>query len=183
MKAIVWEVLGLNDARDCIKDPSIGKCALAAMSILPVGKLKALKSLGKIDDIVEATRVGKLAKCVKPLGRSLTRSAPVPCVPWITGKLPAAEETGLNETLAHLDAGTVPSGPTATKWGTKFKNWSGDLPGAKGPNSPYKEYRVANPYGDSAGALRIVKNTDTGETYYTWTHYGDSGNPPFVQIR
>ncbi|MFJ2186327.1 ribonuclease domain-containing protein [Streptomyces anulatus] len=184
MKEIVWEVLGLNDAKDCAKDPSLGKCAIAAMAFLPIGKLKALKSLDKVDEIIEATRVGKVAKCAKPLSRSLARSAPAgPCVPWVSGKLPAAEEAGLNDTLAHLDAGTVPSGPTATKWGTKFKNWSNDLPGDKGPNSPYREYRVANPYGNGAGALRVVKNTQTGDTYYTWTHYGDSENPPFVRIR
>ncbi|MGW6486253.1 ribonuclease domain-containing protein [Streptomyces sp. NPDC055056] len=183
MKELAWEFLGLNDAKDCIKNPTVGKCALATMSFLPVGKIKALKSLEKVDDIVEATRVGKLAKCTKSLGRSLARSAPIPCVPWISGKLPVAEEAGLNDTLAHLDAGTVPTGPTATKWGTKFKNWAGDLPGAKGQNSPYAEYRVANPYGNGAGALRVVKNTQAGETYYTWTHYGDSGSPAFVRIR
>jgi hypothetical protein len=37
-------------------------------------------------------------------------------IPWVTGKLPAAEEAALYDTLAHIDAGTVPTGPTAAKW-------------------------------------------------------------------
>ncbi|MGC5033947.1 ribonuclease domain-containing protein [Micromonospora sp. DT229] len=107
-----------------------------------------------------------------------------PTVPWITGKLPAAEDAALNRTLAQIDAGTVPTGPTAKKWGTQFKNWGRNLPGASGLNSPYLEYRVAPPPGTSgAGPLRVVRNSDTGATYYTWTHYGDSGSPAFVRVR
>ncbi|QEU82598.1 hypothetical protein CP968_00135 [Streptomyces subrutilus] len=108
-----------------------------------------------------------------------------PLVPWITGQLPAAEESALNATLSHIDAGTVPTGPTATKWATKFKNRDVDLPGGVGQHSPYLEYRVAPPAGTvpAAGPLRVVRNTITGETYYTWTHYGDAGKPAFVRIR
>ncbi len=43
MKEVVWEILGLNDAKDCIKNPSLSKCALAAMAVLPVGKAKLVK--------------------------------------------------------------------------------------------------------------------------------------------
>jgi len=100
------------------------------------------------------------------------------------GSLPAEEEAALLRTLRHIDAGTTPTGPLQTKWGTKFKNWNGDLPGAQGPSSPYREYRVAPPPGTSGpGARRVVVNTSTGDVYYTWTHYGDSGPPAFVQIR
>ncbi len=113
----------------------------------------------------------------------LVHNSSCPRVPWVTGSLPAAEESALRDTLAHIDAGTVPTGPTATKWGMKFKNWAGDLPGASGPSSPYREYRVAPPSGSGAGPLRVVRNSQTGETYYTWTHYGDSGDPAFVRIR
>jgi hypothetical protein len=107
-----------------------------------------------------------------------------PVVPWITGKLPAAEESALSNTLAHIDAGTVPTGPTANKWGTPFLNKDGDLPGGQFANSPYLEYRVAPPPGTKgAGPLRVVRDSKTGATYYTWTHYGDAGDPTFVQIR
>lgn len=30
---------------------------------------------------------------------------------------------------------------------------------------------------------RIVVNKNTGEIYYSWTHYGDLGDPAFVKIR
>jgi ribonuclease len=100
------------------------------------------------------------------------------------GSLPASEEAALSQTLKHIDAGTKPPGPLAKRWGIQFKNWQGDLPGARGPTSPYREYRVSPPAGvTGAGPYRVVVNKETGEMYYTWTHYGDSGNPAFVQIR
>lgn len=100
------------------------------------------------------------------------------------GSLPAAEEAAALSTLRHIDAGTKPTGDLAKKWGTQFKNWSGDLPGAQGGNSPYREYRVAPSAGTTgAGTNRIVVNSQTGEVYYTWTHYGDTSKPAFVQIR
>ena len=107
------------------------------------------------------------------------------CVPWIApGSLPPAEESALNDTLTHIDSGTVPTDATARRWGIRFNNRDGDLPGASGSNSPYLEYRVAPPPGvNGAGPLRVVVDSQTGETYYTWTHYGDSGDPPFVRIR
>jgi RHS repeat-associated protein len=100
------------------------------------------------------------------------------------GSLHAAEEARVLATLRHIDAGTVPSGALANRWGTRFRNWAGDLPGGRGPGSPYLEYRVAPAAGTSgAGGSRIVANQLTGEMYYTWTHYGDMALPPFVQIR
>jgi RHS repeat-associated protein len=100
------------------------------------------------------------------------------------GSLPAAEESALDSTLANIDAGTVPSDATARRWGIPFRNRDGDLPGAQGNQSPYLEYRVAPPAGTpGAGPLRVVVNAQTGEIYYTWTHYGDSGSPAFVRIR
>jgi RHS repeat-associated protein len=102
---------------------------------------------------------------------------------WITpGSLPPGEEESLLNTLGSIDNGTVPAGPTGIKWGSVFKNWAGDLPGGQGPASPYQEYRV-DPGSPDAGTLRVVQNSTTGETYYTWTHYGDTGCPSFVRIR
>ncbi|PSJ42216.1 polymorphic toxin-type HINT domain-containing protein [Allosphingosinicella deserti] len=106
------------------------------------------------------------------------------CAMIAPGSLPAIEENAVVTTLQHIDAGTMPAGSLAKKWGTQFKNWAGDLPGNQGPTSPYAEYRVAPSPGTSgAGTNRVVVNSQTGEAYYTWTHYGDTGNPPFVQIR
>ncbi|MFP1629080.1 MFS transporter [Streptomyces sp. 5K101] len=58
LKEIVWAVTGLNDAKDCIKDPSLGKCAMLAMVILPVGKVKSLKNGAEaLEDAVQASRL------------------------------------------------------------------------------------------------------------------------------
>lgn len=57
-------------------------------------------------------------------------------------------------------------------------------PFTSGAASPYLEHRVAPPPGTSgAGPLRVVVNQQSGQVYYTWTHYGDAGAPAFVQIR
>ncbi|MCH4091694.1 RHS repeat-associated core domain-containing protein [Acetobacter sp.] len=100
------------------------------------------------------------------------------------GSLPAEEEQSVQKTLNHIDNGTVPNDPTKVKWGTKFKNYQGELPGGQGDQSPYQEYRVLpDPSTNGAGPRRVVVNTQTNEFYYTWTHYGDAGDPSFVQIR
>jgi guanyl-specific ribonuclease Sa len=100
------------------------------------------------------------------------------------GALPPSEEAAVLATLRNIDAGTKPAGALAKRWGVPFKNWSGDLPGPGGPSSPYQEYRVAPPPGTSgAGIRRVVVDPNTGDVYYTWTHYGDTGSPAFVQIR
>jgi len=98
--------------------------------------------------------------------------------------LTAAEEAAVNRTLLHIDAGIRPTGAVGKKWGVPFKNRDGDLPGGSFAASPYREYRVESSAGmRGAGENRIVVNHQTGEMYYTWTHYGDSGRPAFVKIR
>jgi hypothetical protein len=111
--------------------------------------------------------------------------APILNLPWITpGSLPPGEEQSLLGTLGNMDNGTVPTGPTGIKWGTPFENRKGHLPGGRFFNSPYQEYRVhPAPGTPGPGARRLVQNGTTGETYYTWTHYGQAGCPPFVRIR
>lgn len=83
-------------------------------------------------------------------------------------------------TLGHIDDGTVPTDRTRYRWGVDFSNKEQYLP----TNGVYKEYRVEPPAGTTnGGTRRIVTNIQTGEIYYTWTHYGQAGDPPFVRIR
>jgi guanyl-specific ribonuclease Sa len=105
-------------------------------------------------------------------------------ISWITpGSLPAVEEAAVLRTLEHIDAGTVPSG-LSRRWGVRFNNRDGDLPGARSQASPYREYRVAPPPGTRLpGPMRVVVDSATRAIYYTWTHYGDGGFPAFVRIR
>lgn len=62
----VWEFSGAADIERCIKDPSWGGCAMAAVGVLPVGKLKAAKKAAdKLEDLIDSTRTGKeAASCV-----------------------------------------------------------------------------------------------------------------------
>jgi guanyl-specific ribonuclease Sa len=131
-----------------------------------------------VDDCADAE-----ALSLSALIGAVTGAAPK-VVPRIApGSLPAEEEAAVSTTVGLIDSGTTPAGPLGVRWGTKFKNYGGDLPGASGDASPYQEYRVLVSGAQSPGALRVVMNKDTGEMYYTWTHYGDSGPPAFVQIR
>ncbi|MCT4632347.1 MAG: hypothetical protein N4A76_06380 [Firmicutes bacterium] len=78
-----------------------------------------------------------------------------------------------------MENGTVPSAKLSKKWGTPFGNREGYL-----PDGNYLEYRVASPAGTKgAGSRRIFENVDTGDLLYTWTHYGDSGDPAFLRIK
>jgi RHS repeat-associated protein len=127
---------------------------------------------------------GVSARGVKKIVGKVTDIAPKSIKRITPGSLPKAEEQAVLDILKHIDEGTKPTGPLKKKWGTQFKNWKKDLPGKRGKSSSYKEYRVEPPPGTStAGERRIVVNTETGEAYYTWTHYGDTGLPAFVQIR
>jgi hypothetical protein len=96
------------------------------------------------------------------------------CIPWITGGLPAAEERALNETLAHIDAATVPTGPTSVKWGHSFKNWSGDLPGGRGRTplirstaSLHRRVQVVRDRSESSVTTKPVRPTTPGRTTVT----------------
>jgi hypothetical protein len=102
-------------------------------------------------------------------------------VPWITfDNIPSGQEkNAVFDTLAHMDAGTVPTDIRANRWGIPFGNREGFLPAGN-----YREYTVIpDPATTNRGVRRIVKEIDTEATYYTWTHYGNTGNPPFVRIR
>ncbi|MGW9172034.1 polymorphic toxin-type HINT domain-containing protein [Streptomyces decoyicus] len=68
LTAGVWEITGLNDLRECVKNPAFGACTAFAISVLPVGKVQLLKKLGEgIEDIAKSSRVAKTAKCFKCL--------------------------------------------------------------------------------------------------------------------
>ena len=95
------------------------------------------------------------------------------------GSLPAKEGQALTNTLKHIDAGTKPTDKLGKRWGIPFGNKEANL-----PSGSYSEYRVAPPQGTTnAGPRRIVVNNNSGEMYYTWTHYGQAGDPAFVRIR
>lgn len=64
------------------------------------------------------------------------------------------------------------------KWGTRFGDGEGNL-----PLGSFLEYYVRAENGNRKfGLRRICKHVATGRLYYTWTHYGEQGDPPFVLL-
>jgi hypothetical protein len=63
MAEVFWEVAGLNDIKRCVTDPTLSDCLWAAAAVVPAGKIKALKSLDKVEDIVEQSRTSRVIKC------------------------------------------------------------------------------------------------------------------------
>ncbi|MFD5543929.1 polymorphic toxin-type HINT domain-containing protein [Streptomyces sp. NPDC127079] len=100
MKELAWEVLGLNDAKDCIENPKLGKCALAAMSFLPIGKLKLIKKGAEsIEDITEASRATRVIKCATCFLAGTK-------VLMADGSRQAIETVGIGDQVIATDPGT-----------------------------------------------------------------------------
>ncbi len=64
---LAYRVFGIKDAQDCIKDPSLGKCLMAAIMILPAGKaLKGEKLVAEgVEGAARASRASRAVKCFK----------------------------------------------------------------------------------------------------------------------
>jgi hypothetical protein len=54
VRFLIWELLGVGDITECVKDPTLIQCTIAAVGVLPVGKIKiAGKFVEKISDGVD----------------------------------------------------------------------------------------------------------------------------------
>ncbi|SDL91212.1 intein C-terminal splicing region [Streptomyces wuyuanensis] len=64
---LVWELVGGADIEKCVKNPSWGDCAMAVVTITPLGKLKIIKKgADAVEDTAKGTRRGKEAiECAK----------------------------------------------------------------------------------------------------------------------
>ncbi|WP_251862291.1 ribonuclease domain-containing protein [Clostridium sp. Marseille-Q2269] len=181
--AIAVTILGVIElGLDLAEGNNIG-AATCLLSLFPLGKgIKMVTGIG--GDGLKGAREGKnLYKIATkgPLEMNLQKFGNAgEKISWIMPKsLPLEEEQAVLNTLKYIDNGTKPSSSLAKRWGIKFGNYQQYL-----PNGKYVEYRVSPPVGTTnAGARRIVQNVETGELYYTWTHYGDAAKPAFVRIR
>jgi hypothetical protein len=59
LREVVWEISGLNDIKDCANDPTAGKCVMAAVGIVPWGKLKLVT---KFDDALDSIKGVRAAR-------------------------------------------------------------------------------------------------------------------------
>ncbi len=113
------------------------------------------------------------------------------------------EKIAVDEALGYISAGTavidqawaiasiaanenkIPGKVKGFKWGVNHRNLDGDLPGKKGAGG-YKEYYVRKGDGTDSGAhpqRRIVISDADSQKFYTNTHYGRDGNPPFCLLK
>lgn len=97
----------------------------------------------------------------------------------------AGEQVAVQQTLDAIKNGTVPvlTHNNGKRWAFPHQNRDGDLPGRRGSGG-YLEYYVEKDPASATyhGNRRIVVHQATSRTYYTWTHYGESGSPAFVLI-
>ncbi len=98
--------------------------------------------------------------------------------------LPSNVLIDAQQAVKSINSGTRPPG-WGGKWAVPHKNLEGNLPklDAAGKQITYHEYYLPKNPGDNTkwGANRLVVGSD-GSVYVTTTHYGQSGNPPFVYI-
>ena len=131
----------------------------------------------------EANRIGNLSSIAAEgrLGINLsvmaTRKKTDPLGDKVLGERAAVKEA--LDALGGVGTwnGTVDGGKPG-KWGAYHGNGENNL-----PPGGYKEYYVRPAAGDAPpGSRRIVTHNTTGAIYYSWTHYGKNGNPPFVLL-
>ncbi|MBA1421445.1 MAG: ribonuclease [Epsilonproteobacteria bacterium] len=103
--------------------------------------------------------------------------------------MPENLQDSVHDTLNNINKGTKPSGLAkgrGQKWGSEFKNNKGQLPkkDTNGKKIIYQEYDVVNVRDSSgtAGIDRVVVGSD-GKKYYTGSHYGNTGDTAFLEIK
>ena len=95
------------------------------------------------------------------------------------------EQAAVKQTLDAIDKGTVPvlTHNNGKRWAFPHQNRDGDLPGARGSGGYLEYYVEKDPASPTYhGSRRVVVHQTTKRRYYSWTHYGENGNPAFVLI-
>lgn len=95
------------------------------------------------------------------------------------GSFSTEEEAALQIALDAIGNGDLHT--WGGKWAEAHGNYQGRLPGVPGAGT-YREYYVRPAPGHGRpGPRRLVRNR-SGRCFYSWTHYGDSGNPAYVVL-
>ncbi|MFF8575477.1 DddA-like double-stranded DNA deaminase toxin [Streptomyces sp. NPDC015408] len=65
IRAVVWELVGLNDIKACIDDPLSSDCVMAVVGVTPWGKFKLVTKLGKgVDALEDSRKVRRTVDCL-----------------------------------------------------------------------------------------------------------------------
>jgi guanyl-specific ribonuclease Sa len=152
---------------------------------VPEGVRSAIWIAVAIAGFILLRRQVKKAKALQtaPKSRPISPKTGKP-VPNVTeSPIPAKVKADAKEAIKHINDGTKPS--WGGKWGANHGNYEGNLPKVDAAGNPiiYKEYYLPKSPGETTkwGTNRLVVGSD-GNAYASTTHYGQSGNPPFVHI-
>ncbi|MFI9275277.1 hypothetical protein ACIGXM_31880 [Kitasatospora sp. NPDC052896] len=113
---VVWSLMGIDDLVECTQNPTFGKCASFAMTVLPTGRLKAVEALGEgVRGAVAASRLGRVGKLRdtmllegKPLGTEDSKGVWMVTPEDIQGMAKKLRELlGQPDTVTELPKGTV----------------------------------------------------------------------------
>lgn len=127
---VITEMVALNAALPTITGlVATGEYGLAGLTVTSTAPALTATGAGFVAAVNGPVSIGGIEG---EIGEALVAGAAGPPIARITpGSLPAAEEESLLRTLDHIDAGTIPTGSLAKKWGTPFRNRDGDLPGVR----------------------------------------------------
>jgi hypothetical protein len=65
IRAVVWELAGLNDIKACIDKPLSGNCVMAVVGVTPWGKFKLVSKLGNgLDAVKDARGARRTVACL-----------------------------------------------------------------------------------------------------------------------
>lgn len=141
-------------------------------------RLPGLQLRDSAETVTEETdsQQADLSRPVAPsTGQQIPTMAESPVPSWVLRSARTA--------TAHIREGTPPD--WEGKWGDPHRNRERNLPEETADGTPitYQEYYLPKSPGDSTrwGTNRLVVGSD-GRVYLTTTHYGESGDPPFVYL-
>ncbi|KAB7846880.1 EndoU domain-containing protein [Streptomyces mobaraensis] len=123
LKKIAWAITGLNDIRDCIKSPTLGKCGIAVAMVIPPigGEFRAGKlAVDGVEGVAEGVRASKggLGRELLP-GDDATHILERHAFPGMPGKTVFPKEWSHDEILgAVVEVVTSPNSVRVWKTGS-----------------------------------------------------------------
>ncbi|MFI5868095.1 polymorphic toxin-type HINT domain-containing protein [Streptomyces sp. NPDC051546] len=111
MNAIVWELTGANDVKECIEKPTALGCAVAAVGVLPIGRLKLLSKIGDaIGAVKDYRKTGGAIGCLVRAAHSFPAGT---LVLMADGSARPIEEIRIGEVVAATDPASGETAPRA----------------------------------------------------------------------
>jgi hypothetical protein len=116
IRAVVWELTGLNDIKACIDDPLSGNCVMAVVGVTPWGKFKLVTKIGNgLDAVKDSRAIRRTVGCLTGTAHSFPAGTRVlmadgtdrPIEQIEAGDLVAATDPTTGETGARAVTRTI----------------------------------------------------------------------------